>query len=119
MLMPGIDFEVNKKPAEQNRYSTAECVINAIYAGTFNGSVLIKVLPEYQQVLGLAVWVCSNPETAARKRQAEVELVFTTEELKLVVETAMDGIEELRCLIDAKRMFGGVIGEAKEGNYEF
>lgn len=91
---------------------TAEDVIRAIYAGTFTGAALIPVLQAYQAVLGQAVWVCATERQAARKRHIEAELVFTVDEFKAVVETALQGIDGLRSVINVKRTFGGIIGVA-------
>ena len=93
----------------QDTYVTAESVIRAIYSGKYKGCCLIPVLPAYQDILGQACWVCSNEDKAARKRQLEIELVFTVEEFKLTVESSMQGIENLRAVIATKRTFKGVI----------
>jgi hypothetical protein len=93
-------------------YNTAEDVIRAIYEGTFRGAALIPVLPDYQEILGQACWVCAKMETAAKKRHTEQELVFTVEEFKVIVETALQEIEGLQSVVNVKRAFNGVIGVA-------
>lgn len=104
------NFDKNSKPVKG--YETADDVIRAIYSGTFKGSCLLPVMPDYQDILGNAVWVCANEQQAARKRRTEPELVFAVNEFKLIVETAEKGVDGLRRVINTKRTFGGVIGVA-------
>lgn len=92
---------------------TAE-IINKVYQGTFSGSALVPVLPEYRDIFGYSVWICANEQAATKKRIDSTisDLVFTVTEFKAMVETAMKGLDELRSVINVKRTFGGVIGVA-------
>jgi len=94
-------------------YETAEDVIRAIYAGKYKSNCLIPVKPgPFQEVLGAAVWVCADEAVAEKIRRGR-ELVFTVPEFLLVVETAKQGADALRGIIEAKRQFCGAI--MKEG----
>lgn len=86
-------------------------VINKVYQGTFTGSALIPVLPEYQDIFGYCVWICANETLAAAKRADRTicDLIFTVAEFKLMIETAMADRDELKALIDAKRTFNGLV----------
>lgn len=89
---------------------TAE-VIHKIYQGTFTGSALISVLPEYRDIFGYSVWICASETLAAKKRADATicDLIFTVKEFKLMIETARVARDELKALIDAKRTFNGLV----------
>lgn len=86
-------------------------VINQIYLGTFTGSALIPVLSEYQDIFGYCVWICANDQAADRKRADATisDLVFTVQEFKEIVETAMSGHDKLKALMEVKRIFKGLV----------
>lgn len=91
------------------RYEMAEDVIHAIYNGSFKGACILPVSLPYRPVFGESIWVCSNDQQARRKRSNDTRMVFTIDEFKEIVLLGIQGIDDLRSVIQAKHTFGGVI----------
>lgn len=100
---------VRGKRGDGVRYEIAEDVIHAIYDGSFKGACILPVSLSYRHVLGESIWVCSNDQQARRKRSNDTRLVFTVNEFKEIVLLGMQGMDDLRSVIQAKHTFGGVI----------
>ena len=99
----------------EDRYKTAEDVIRSVATGDFVGCCLIPVLPTWKPILGEAIWVVSSIKEATRKRQNDkVNLVFTSKELLIVIEAAMHEQQQIKSIVDAKRLFSGVIEQTSQ-----
>jgi hypothetical protein len=83
-----------------------EEIIELALAGQFTEAVIVPVLPAYHNILGPRVWFCPDPLTAQMKKP---DLVFTSEELIVIIPLLIENRELASTLVSAKRIFGGNI----------
>jgi hypothetical protein len=69
-------------------------------------TVLVPVLPSFQDILGKCVWFC--PDLAMAEEKAP-DLAFTSEELIVIIPLLIENRELASALVSAKKILGGTI----------